>query len=118
MGNANERGAHLTSTSRDEITTAVKEIIVSIKPIDLEAADIPDDAPLFSDGAGEASPVGMDSLDMLDLAFAIGEKFGLNQEQFDGLVGGDSDLTRLRTVNDIADFIRAFAPNSARGVAA
>ena len=108
----------MTSTSHDEIKAAVKEIIVSIKPIELQAEDIPDDAPLFSDGSGEPSSVDMDSLDMLDLAFAIGERFGLDQEQFDGLAGGDADLTTLRTVNDIADFIATFASDSANGVAA
>lgn len=95
----------LNPTLRDEIRTAVKEIINSIKPPDNGPDDIPDDAPLFDDGLGEPSPVELDSLDVLDLALAIGERFGLSEEQFDVLAGGEVDLQSLRTVNDIVDFV-------------
>lgn len=100
----------MNSTQRDEIRTAVKEIIDSIKPLDSGVEDIPDDAPLFDDGQGEPSPIELDSLDVLDLALAIGERFGLSEEQFDVLAGGEVDLQSLRTVNDIVDFVLSALP--------
>ncbi len=89
----------------DEIRSVVKEIIVSIKPPDNGLETIPDSAPLFDDVEGDPSPVGLDSLDVLDLAMAVGERFGLEGERFDRLLSGDVDLQSLRTVNDIVDFI-------------
>lgn len=94
----------------DEVRSAVKEIIASIKPPEDGLLDIPDDAPLFDDPSGEPSPVGLDSLDMLDLALAIGERFGLEREQFDELLGGEADLKALRTVNDIVEFVASVSP--------
>ncbi len=38
-------------------------------------------------------------------ALAIGERFGLEDERIDRLLGGEVDLKSLRTVNDIVDFI-------------
>jgi acyl carrier protein len=94
----------------DDIRTVVKEIIISIKPLDNGLTEIPDDAPLFDDGQGEPSPVELDSLDVLDLALAIGERFGLERERFDQFLAGDVDLQSLRTVNDIVDFILSMSP--------
>jgi acyl carrier protein len=108
-------GAKLNSTQRDEIRAVVKEIIDSIKPLDNGAENIPDDAPLFDDGQGEPSPVELDSLDVLDLALAIGERFGLSEEQFDVMTGGEVDLQSLRTVNDIVDFILSASPGPTTG---
>ncbi len=105
----------MNSTERDEIRAVVKEIIDSVKPLDNGAEDIPDDAPLFDDGQGEPSPVELDSLDVLDLALAIGERFGLSEEQFDVMAGGEVDLQSLRTVNDIVDFILSASPGPGAG---
>jgi acyl carrier protein len=58
--------------SRDALLTEIKELIV--QELDLRgrtAADIDSDAPLF--GAG----LGLDSLDALQLAMAIEERFGV-----------------------------------------
>ena len=85
---------------RREVGSVVKEIIISIKPLDDGQEDLPDDAPLFS--GAEASPVELDSLDGLDLALSIGEKFGLD-------FGADVDLESFQTVNDIVDFILSSA---------
>jgi acyl carrier protein len=105
----------LNPTQREEIQAVIKEIINSIKPLDNGVEDIPDDAPLFDDGQGEPSPVELDSLDVLDLALAIGERFGLSEEQFDGLAGGEADLQSLRTVNDIVDFVLSTSPEPLAG---
>jgi acyl carrier protein len=89
----------------DDIRAVVKEIVASIKPLDNGLAEIPDDAPLFDDGEGEPSPVGLDSLDVLDMALAIGERFGLEGERFDQFLAGEVDFQSLRTVDDIVEFI-------------
>jgi acyl carrier protein len=100
----------LNPTQRDQIRTVVKEVITSIKPLDNGAEDFSDDAPLFDEKGGEPSPVGLDSLDMLDLALAIGERFGLPEERLDRLLSEETDIQSLRTVNDIVDFIVAASP--------
>jgi acyl carrier protein len=94
----------------DEVKSLVKEIIVSIKPPENGLEIIPDDAPLFGDGQGGESPVDLDSLDTLDMALALGERFGLDDKEIDGLISGDVDIQALRTVNDIVDFIVSLAP--------
>ncbi len=99
----------------DEIRTVVKEIIVSIKPLDNGLEAIPDSAPLFDDVDGDPSPVGLDSVDVLDLAMAVGERFGLEGERFDRLLSGDVDLQTLRTVNDIVQFILSVSPGTVTG---
>lgn len=106
----------MNPTQGDEIRAVVKEIINSIKPLDNGVEEIPDDAPLFDDGQGEPSPVDLDSLDVLDLALAIGERFGLSEEQFDVLAGGEVDLQSLRTVNDIVDFVLSISSGPTIGV--
>ena len=99
----------MDSDARDEIRLAIREIIESIKPLKDGVEEIPYGAPLFKDDSGQASPVELDSLDTLDLVLAIGERFRLDEEQIDRMMGGDVDLKSLRTINDIADFILASA---------
>ena len=98
--NARQHPMKPTLDLRREVGSVVKEIIISIKPLDDGQEDLPDDAPLFS--GAEASPVELDSLDGLDLALSIGEKFGLD-------FGADVDLESFQTVNDIVDFILSSA---------
>jgi acyl carrier protein len=43
--------------------------------LDEGAEGVPDDARLFSDGLSEPSPLELDSLDALDLALALKERF-------------------------------------------
>ena len=95
----------MESSPRDDLRRAVRLIITTIKPIDQESGEFADDAPLFSGDEGEVSPVEFDSLDMLDLAITIGDRFGFDQERLDRLIGGEVDMQSLRTVNDIVDFI-------------
>ena len=102
-----------TALRDDDIRAVVKEIITSIKPLEDGLEEVPDDAPLFDDGEGEPSPVGLDSLDVLDLALAIGERFGLEGERFDEFLVGEVDFQSLRTVNDIVDFIQSMSSRPA-----
>ena len=89
----------------DSVRAKIKDIIVSIKPLDEGVTELADDAPLFSDGSGHPSPVNLDSLDALDLAMSIGDEFGLDNEEFERLVASDSGLDSLRTVNDITALV-------------
>ena len=89
----------------DSVRRTIKNIIISIKPLDDGATELADDAPLFSDGSGHPSPVNLDSLDALDLAMSIGDEFGLDNEEFERLVASDSGLNSLRTVNDITALV-------------
>jgi acyl carrier protein len=98
--NSRQHPMKSTLDLRREVGSVVKEIIISIKPLDGGLEDFPDDAPLFS--GAEASPVELDSLDGLDLALSIGEKFGLD-------FGADVDIESFQTVNDIVDFILSSA---------
>lgn len=93
-------GLHLT---REEVCTAVKEIIASIKEI--HPADLADDTVLF----GEESALQLDSLDMLDLTLALRDRFDPGGEGLEAILTGQEDLRSLATVGKIVDFIVSLA---------
>jgi acyl carrier protein len=97
---------------RDEVRAAVKEIIASIKLIDEGPESIPDDARLFSDGGSEPSPLEMDSLDALDLALALKERFDPEGERFEEFLNGEMDPQELGTVRKITDFVMSLTVDS------
>ena len=88
---------------RAALCTEIKELL--IRELNLEGktpADIADDAPLF--GAG----LGLDSLDALQLAMAIEERFQVT------LPEGDEVRPIFASVAAIADFVaRSKSPSSA-----
>lgn len=90
---------------REEVRAAVKEIIASIKMIGEGPDSIPDDALLFGDGVSEPSPLEMDSLDALDLALALKERFDPEGERFEEFLNGEMDPQELGTVSKITDFV-------------
>lgn len=98
--------------ARTVVRVAVKEIIASIKQIERGADEVPDDVQLFSDGLGEPSPLDMDSLDALDLALALKERFDPDGERFEAFLNGEVDLQELGTVNKITDFVLSLAKES------
>lgn len=102
----------------DAIRASIRNIIVSIKPLENGFDEIADDAPLFSDGSGRPSPVSLDSLDVLDLAMSIGDEFGLDNDEFERLVESDEGLESLRTVNDITDLVLSLAKDGGEGTGA
>lgn len=91
--------------ARTTVRVAVKEIIASIKQIEGGADEVPDDVQLFSDGLSEPSPLDLDSLDALDLALALKERFDPDGERFEAFLNGEVDLQELGTVNKITDFV-------------
>jgi acyl carrier protein len=94
---------------REEVRSAVKEIIASIKMIGEGPESIPDDAPLFGDGVSEPSPLEMDSLDALDLALALKERFDPEGERFEEFLNGEMDPQELGTVTKITDYVLSLA---------
>jgi acyl carrier protein len=94
---------------RSEVLAAIKEIIASIKMIDEGADGVPDDARLFGDTPGEPSPLEMDSLDALDLALALKERFDPEGDRFEAFLAGEVDLQELATVRKITDYVLSLA---------
>jgi acyl carrier protein len=87
----------------------IKSLIV--KELNLEGRDpatIDDDAPLFgpSDGDGNGGPsgLGLDSLDALQLAMSIEERFGVRIPE------GVESRSIFASVSSLATFVAAQAP--------
>jgi acyl carrier protein len=94
------------------VRAAVKEIIASIKMIGEGPDAIPDDALLFSNGRSDPSPLEMDSLDALDLALALKERFDPEGERFEEFLDGEMDPQELGTVTKITDFVMSQTTDS------
>lgn len=91
------------SEARSELTARIKQVL--IEELDLRgktAADIDDAAPLFGGG------LGLDSLDALQLAMAIQERFGVAVPE------GEAGRAVFASVDAIAEFlVRSGAPSPA-----
>jgi acyl carrier protein len=90
------------SDSRAELKLRIKRAL--IEELDLRGkteADIDDAAPLFGEG------LGLDSLDALQLAMAIEERFGVTVPE------GEDGRSVFASVDAIADFISAAGATSA-----
>jgi acyl carrier protein len=60
--------------SQDEVfKTELKQLIIEECDLDISPQDIPDDDPLF----GEASCIGLDSIDALQISIAIQKRYGV-----------------------------------------
>ena len=82
------------SESSNELKARIKQAL--IEELDLRgktAADIDDAAPLFGDG------LGLDSLDALQLAMAIQERFGVSVPE------GEAGRAVFASVDAIAEFL-------------
>jgi acyl carrier protein len=93
---------------RSEVTTVVRESIASIKEVDV--ALIEDDAPLFRSEAGAAPLVELDSLDALDLALELKERFDPDGDTLDSLFRDNPDPMVFATVDHIVDFLLSALP--------
>lgn len=103
---------------REEVRAAVKEIIASIKMIGEGPVAVNDDAPLFGSGSGERPALELDSLDALDLALALKERFDPEGSRFEAFMNGDVDMEALGTVRKITDYVLSLANLSTNGQAA
>lgn len=63
--------AEHTAADRAALQREVAELIVQALNLDMPAADIDPDAPLYGDG------LGLDSIDVLEIALVVSKRYGL-----------------------------------------
>lgn len=63
--------AENTAADNAELQREVAELIVQALNLDVPAADIDPDAPLYGDG------LGLDSIDVLEIALVVSKRYGL-----------------------------------------
>jgi acyl carrier protein len=80
---------------RSQLTADLKAMIVYECQREISPDDIADDATLM----GEASDVGLDSLDALQISLAVQRRYGKRID------GGNATRHALTSVNALADFI-------------
>jgi acyl carrier protein len=81
----------------DTLELEIKELLVSTLVLeDTSAADIDSEAPLFMEG------LGLDSIDLLDLAMALEERYGVRPD--DNAV---ENRQRFASVRSLASFVAA-----------
>lgn len=83
--------------SQDEaLKNELKELIIAECDLDISTGDIGDDDTLF----GSDSPIGLDSVDALQISIAVQNKYGV--------VITDSKVLRkvMKSINTFADYIR------------
>ena len=88
-----ELTAPTSSSSADEaLMLEVAQLVVSSLNLDVGAADVQPDEPLYGDG------LGLDSIDILEIALVVSKHYGLQ------LRAGDEDnhaiFVSLRTLSD------------------
>lgn len=76
----------------------LEKMIEQLELEDIVTEDYNYDAPIFMADEEDIPGLGLDSIDALELVVAIHEEFGLKVPV--------EDMTKLRTVNCIAEYIR------------
>jgi acyl carrier protein len=88
--------------SVQQLRKEIKELIVSeLKLVGRDPSSIVDDAPLFGEG------LGLDSLDALQLAMSIEERFGVKIPE------GEPARAIFRSVSALADHVASHRSNGA-----
>ena len=81
--------------SRDALEDELKALIIDALVLeDMTPADLPREEPLFGDG------VGLDSLDALEIALALEEKYGITVDEDD-----EATKRRFATIASLAEFV-------------
>jgi acyl carrier protein len=86
----------MKGSSDDKLKRELKELIIEECDLDITIDDIGDDDTLF----GTDSPIGLDSVDALQISIAVQNKYGV--------VITDSKVLRrvMKTINTFADYIQ------------
>jgi acyl carrier protein len=86
----------MKGSSDDKLKRELKELIIEECDLDITVDDIGDDDTLF----GTDSPIGLDSVDALQISIAVQNKYGV--------VITDSKVLRrvMKTINTFADYIQ------------
>ena len=88
------------STTQGEREEELAQLIVKTLNLDISASEIDPDAPLFGEG------LGLDSIDVLEIALAISQNYGVqlrsddenNAEIFQSLRSLNRDIQKRRTI--------------------
>lgn len=83
-------------TERDHLLLELKQIVVDECERDVDPASINDDAPLI----GHDSALDLDSLDALQIALAVGKRYGKP------IKGSRESRRILRSINTLADHVQ------------
>ncbi len=86
----------MLQTSEMTLEKELKELIVDACNVPDPPENFPDRAPLI----GPDSPLGLDSLDAVELVVAVQKRFGVR------IGGEDSSREVLESIETLADFIR------------
>lgn len=78
---------------RREVLQAIKEELIDRLELDFQPEDIDDDAYLFGGG------LSLDSIDSMEIIIGMQSRFGVEIPE--------GDLSPLRTINTLADFVQA-----------
>jgi acyl carrier protein len=86
----------MKGSSDEKLKRELKELIVQECDLDITADDINDDDALF----GSDSPIGLDSVDALQISIAVQNKYGV--------VITDSKILRrvMKSINTFAEYIQ------------
>ncbi|MBP7738382.1 MAG: acyl carrier protein [Spirochaetes bacterium] len=86
----------MKGSSDEKLKNDLKELIIAECDLDITADEIGDDDTLF----GSDSPIGLDSVDALQISIAVQNKYGV--------VITDSKVLRrvMKTINTFADYIQ------------
>jgi acyl carrier protein len=90
-------------TDRDDTRRRVKETLVAALQLEVDAADIPDDEPLFATGVGAAS------IATLELIAALEKEFGFAVDD------DDLRLELFESINSIVDYLGTIAERTTAG---
>lgn len=81
----------------DGLEAEIKQLIVEVLALeDVTAEDIDSDAPLFNEG------LGLDSIDSLDLAMALEQRYGVHGSQ-----DPSENVRRFASVRNLVAFVSA-----------
>jgi len=89
-----------------DLTSEIKTLLVAELNLNRDPASLHDDAPLFGDGG-----MGLDSLDALQIAMLVEERFGVR------VPDGDEARPIFRSVSSLAEFIRDHGGGATNGKA-
>ncbi len=88
----------MSITLEYNIRTTIRSEISRLKEGAIAPEEVPDDLPLFDVNEDGSENLGLDSLDALELAMAIEEKYEISVPQ-------DIDFKQLVTLNDVVAYV-------------
>jgi acyl carrier protein len=86
----------MNEIQQDQLKHDIKQLIIDTLNIqDVKPEDVPNDAPLF----GDNNPMGLDSIDGIEIIMAVQRKYTVRMD--------DQNVARfiLESINTIADFV-------------